>query len=211
MIAQHFYWECMRKTVQQACSACDQCQCAKRKTSKCGKLPGVKQVEVKPWQTPCVGPHMLGEKNKEITTWAITMIDPATSWIDIALIETKWVDVIANLCEQYWLTRCPRLDQVMCDCGTEFMVEFATTIEQDYDILKKLIAVRNSKANHMVERTHLTVGNTMCAFDVPCTKTAQDQIPGTLAAISHGICSAMHATNYVGHTHVAGIWTGLHT
>ena len=38
------------------------------------------------------------------------------------------------------------------------------------------------------------MGTVMSAFDVPSGETAQDQIPGALAAASHRICSAMHAT-----------------
>ena len=39
---------------------------------------------------------------------------------------------------------------------------------------------------------HQTVGNV--SFNVPSTKTPQDQIPGTLAATVHRIHSAMHTT-----------------
>ena len=46
-IAQHFCWENMRKTAQQACGTCDQCQHAKQQMMKCGELPA-KQAEVKP-------------------------------------------------------------------------------------------------------------------------------------------------------------------
>ena len=46
----------------------------------------------------------------------------------------------------------------------------------------------------MVEHVHQTMGNVMHTFDVPSAETAQDQIPGALAAMSYGICSAMHTT-----------------
>ena len=195
-IAQHFYWEGMRKTVRKTCGACDQCQRTKRYIKKYGKLP-VKQAEIKPWQTLCVdliGPYKIGKKNKQVKIWAITMIDPATGWIEMVPIETKRADVIANLCEQRWLTRYPRPDQVIYDRGTEFMAEFSTMLERDYDITKKPITVRNPQANSIVERVHLTMGNMLRTYDLPDGETTQDQIPGILAAISFGIRSTIHTT-----------------
>ena len=67
-------------------------------------------------------------------------------------------------------------------------------IDQNYDVTKKLITLRNLQANTTVECAHQTVGNMMCTFDMPSAETAQDQIPGALVAVPHRICSAMHTT-----------------
>ena len=112
----------------------------------------------------------------------------------IAPIETKRADIIANTCEQRWLTRYPRPDQVIYDRGSEFLAEFTKMIDQDYDLTKKPITVRNPQANAIVERVHQTIGNMICIFDIPSTETVQDQIPGMLEAIAYGIRSTIHMT-----------------
>ena len=91
--------------------------------------------------------------------WAITMIDPATGWLEIVPLETKRVDMIPNLVEQNWLTWYPQPDQVVYNCGTEFMTEFTIMIDQDYDITKNSITIQNPQANTIVERAHQTMGN----------------------------------------------------
>ena len=122
------------------------------------------------------------------------MIDPATGWLEIVPIETKRANVVSNIIEQNWLTQYPRPDQVTCDRGKEFMAEFITMCERDYDLTKKPITVRNPQANSTVERVHQTVGNMRSTFDIPSVETCADQILGTFAAIAHGICSAIHTT-----------------
>lgn len=67
-------------------------------------------------------------------------------------------------------------------------------IERDYDITKKPITVRNPQANSIVEQVHLTMGNVLRTYEIPKGEVTQDKIPGTLAAISFGICSALHTT-----------------
>jgi hypothetical protein len=49
-----------------------------------------------------IGPYNIQRKNKKkpLTLWAVTMIDPATGWFEIASITTKRADVIANIIEQ---------------------------------------------------------------------------------------------------------------
>lgn len=162
---------------------------------KYGHLPA-KIAEVVPWQTLCVdliGPYTLGKKNK-LTIWAITMIDPSTGWLEIVPLHTKRADVIANLVEQNWLTRYPKPDQVVYDRGTEFMAEFTTMCERDYDLTKKPITVRNPQANAIVEWVHQTMGNMLRTFDIPSTETCEEQVPGILAAIAYGIHSTIHTT-----------------
>ena len=74
------------------------------------------------------------------------------------------------------------------------MAKFSAMLERDYDISKKPIAVRNPQANSIVERAHLTMGNMIQTFDIPKNETAQEQVPGILAAISYGIHSMIHTT-----------------
>ena len=122
------------------------------------------------------------------------MIDPATGWLEIAPIDTKRADNIANVVEQVWLTRYPWPDQVTYDRGTEFMAEFTEMVTKDYNVKIKPITVRNPQSNAIVERVHQTLGNMLRTFEIPAYENAQDQIPGILAAIAFGIRSTIHTT-----------------
>ena len=110
----------------------------KRKTIKYGKIP-VKEVESKPWEKLCVdliGPYKIKSnkekykdkkgkmKPKDFEIHFLTMIDPATSWIEIAPITNKEPFTIAQTAESIWLTRYPWPTELIYDRGTEFMGEW---------------------------------------------------------------------------------------
>ena len=78
-------------------------------------------------------------REKIVELWAVTMIDPATGWFEIKEIKSKRADIVANVIEQTWLTRYPRPEKVICDRGTEFMVEFRNMITNIYGIKQKVI------------------------------------------------------------------------
>ena len=55
-----------------------------------------------------IGPYQIKQKGKSILVlWAVTMIDPATNWFEIAAVKTKRADIVANIIEQTWLCRYP--------------------------------------------------------------------------------------------------------
>ena len=66
---------------------CKSCQVNKHKKQKYGKLPP-KLVFDTPWETLCVdliGPYALSGKDRsEIDFMCLTMVDPASSWFEIA-------------------------------------------------------------------------------------------------------------------------------
>ena len=80
------YWTGMRSTVRKYVKNCHKCQVNKRHKHKYGKLP-TKLVIRNPWEALCVdliGPYTLKGKDKtEIDFMCLTMIDPATSWLEI--------------------------------------------------------------------------------------------------------------------------------
>jgi len=196
-ISQHLTWRGLRKTVHSVCTTCDTCQRTKRTKNKYGKLPP-KEVEAIPWDTLCVdliGPYNINRKNakKPLTLWAVTMIDPATGWFEIASITTKRADVIANTVEQTWFTRYPWPSQVVLDRGTEFMAEFTHMLENEYGITKKAITKRNPQANSIIERVHQTIGNMIRTFSVHST---DDDNPwsGILSAVAFAVRATVHTT-----------------
>ncbi len=102
-ISQHFIWPNLNKMVKDVCQKCPTCQ-RKKSTKKYGLLPE-KEAETIPWEKLCVdliGPYKITNtnNNQELTLWCITMIDPATGWLEIKEIKNKEAINIANLVEQ---------------------------------------------------------------------------------------------------------------
>ena len=172
-ISQNFYWKNLRKTVHDVCSKCDACQFLKRNKKNYGKLPP-KEAESVPWDTLCVdligkyqfSPKSGGKKYEMKTTsgktvylQAVTMIDPATGWVEIRALPGARADYVANQVELAWLTRYPKPNKIILDRGNEFLAEFKTLIREDYGITLKPITARNPQANAVLERVHQTIGN----------------------------------------------------
>ena len=108
------------------------------------------------------------------TLHALTMIDPATGWFDMTSIKTKSADDIANEIEQMWLSKYPWPSKIILDRGTEFMKEVLQMIEQDYEITRLPITTQNPQANSILKRSHQTIGNILCTFQVNNQELEQD-------------------------------------
>jgi hypothetical protein len=80
-------WKGMRTTIRSLTKSCRSCQVNKRWSQKYGHLPP-KTVITNPRGCSCVdliGPYTLkGKDNLQIDFMALTMIDPASSWFEIA-------------------------------------------------------------------------------------------------------------------------------
>ncbi len=81
------YWKGMRTTIRSLPKSCRYCQINKRPNLKYGHLPS-KTIVTNPWECLCVnliGPYTLkGKDNWQIDFMALTMIDPTSSWFEIA-------------------------------------------------------------------------------------------------------------------------------
>jgi len=97
--------------------------------------------------------------NQNLVLWCLTMIDPATGWLEVKEIQNKDALNIANIVETTWLTQYPWPLELTYDRGTEFMGEFAQMIENDYGITRKGTTVCNPPANSIIERVHQTLEN----------------------------------------------------
>ncbi len=143
------YWKGMRTTIWPHTKSCRSCQINKRRSRKYGHLPP-KTVYTNPWECLCVdliGPYTLkGKDNLQIDFMALTMIDPASSWFEIAelpIVEWLcWQTVngkelfiadeifdktskhIAKLVNTTWLCRYPRCNHLIYDNGSEFKLHF---------------------------------------------------------------------------------------
>jgi hypothetical protein len=92
------YWKGMRTTIQSLTKSCRSCHINKRRPRKYGHLPP-KTVISNPWECLCVdliGPYTLkGKDNLQIDFMALTVIDPNSSWFEIAELP-----IVKGLCQQ---------------------------------------------------------------------------------------------------------------
>ena len=174
-----------------------------------GKLPP-KKAETNPWDVLCVdliGKYQFSPKGggKEYTLntkkghsvylQAVTMIDPATGWVEIRTVPSARADLVANQVELAWLTRYPLPSKVIVDRGKEFFVELKTMMSNDYSIKVRPITTRNPQANAILERVHQTIGNIICAFEIQ-GMVLDDNNPwdGILAATMFALRATVHTT-----------------
>ena len=197
-IAQYLYWPNMRKTVRELVSKCSICQKTKRTRLKYGHLPP-KVAEATPWVHLCVdsiGPYHLTRKGlPKLIFRAITMIDPATGWIEIRAVRTGRADEAANIIEQAWLTRYPWPEYITYDKGPEFKAEIITLIEEEYKLKAKPITARNPQANAILERVHSVIGDIIRTIDrADIDDSDPNPFDGIVSAIMCAVRSTYHTT-----------------
>ena len=127
---------------------------------------------------------------------AITMIDPATGWVEIRAVPSARADLVANQVELTWLTRYPLPEKVILDRGNEFLAEFKELMVNDYGITVKPITARNPQANAILERVHQTIGNIIRTFRVQ-EMVLDDDNPwdGILSATMFALRATVHTTS----------------
>ena len=145
--------------------------------------------------------------------WALTMIDPATGWLEIKDITTKQADNLSNVLEQTCLTRYPRPSVITLDRGSEFMAEVSQLIKNDYSIKKKSITVRNPQTNAIIERVHQTIANIVRTFDLNNMEVEEENPrSGILTATMFAIWSTVYTTSgetqyWTWHIQPTGSWS----
>ena len=97
---------------------------------------------------------MKGEKGKDVYLQAITMIDPATGWIEIYFEPEVRADLVTYQVEVLWSTRFTLPDKIRIDRCKELLAE-----ANDYGILYNSITVTNLQANTIAQKVLQTVGN----------------------------------------------------
>ena len=93
---------------------------------------------------------MKGKKDKDVYLQVITMIDPATGWIEIRSVPEARADLVANQVELARLTRYPLPNNIMVDSSKVLLVELKTMMANDYVIPCNSISVRNQQGYAMM-------------------------------------------------------------
>ena len=193
----------MRADIRTLIKFCKTCQEAKKSSIRYGHLPP-KQAETTPWnqvQVDCIGPYtvyqIVDNKKIKLRLRALTMIDPVTSWIEIAPIQEDNMssDKISTLFYDYWQCRYPRPAIVICDNGSEFKKEFKRLCVE-YDLDERPTTIKNPQANGIVERVHQVIGGDMLrAFNIDeLSLDKEDPFGEILARVGWAIRSTYHTT-----------------
>ena len=209
----------LTKTIQQTCdwpflgvqarALVRQCKICKKfkKTGKpkYGKLPA-KRAEVEPWaqvDIDLIGPYTIKTNKKdskglpiELVLVAMTFIDPATGWFEIAEVpyEDQSSARISKLFDQVWLCRYPRPNRVRFDNGSEFKKDFIPLLE-DFAIKPKPTTIKNPQSNAIIERVHQVVGDMLRVHDLKNYSFDEiDPWGPILQNIAYAIRSTHHTT-----------------
>eukprot|EP00804_Cyclotella_cryptica_P030697 CCRYP_009120-RA/>CCRYP_009120-RA protein AED:0.35 eAED:0.37 QI:0/0/0/1/0/0/3/0/307 len=182
------------------------------------KLP-TKLAITNTWEALCVdliGPFTLKGKDKtQIDFMCITMIDPATSWVEIVELRCHssrslifpWRQrgkgakthmsklnnpTLTRRQQQTWFSRYPCSQYIIYDNGSEFKLHFKTLCDS-YGLKRKPTNVRNPQANAILERVHQTIMTMLRTADLDMADTiSESDIADFLTNATCAVCSTYH-------------------
>src|SRR5687767_6053937 len=160
----------MRDQITSYVQSCPSCQRNKRKQKKYGHIPP-KEAEALIWDKMCIdliGPYKIRRNGKpDFVCKCVTMIDPASGWLEIHQYDDKKFITVANIAEQEWFSMYPWPTQVTFDRRNEFIGKvFTQMLVNDYGIKRTPITVRNPQANAIVKEIHQVIANMVRPFEL---------------------------------------------
>ena len=129
----------------------------------------------------------------------MTMIDPATRWIEIHKIHRIDSLETARALDIHWLCRYPRPIKCIHDNGKEFTGKEFQELLQSYAVKSTPTTVRNPQANSILERVHGVIHTTTRAQTLKMTLEhgAEPDFDQILATCAFAVRSTYHTTlNY---------------
>ena len=193
-IQSHFACKGLRRVVTDFVKSCDVCLHQKAPAQKYAKLPPNLTTH-DPWD--CVhidlfGPWSFTDVNgvdRQIK--AMSIIDSGLRWLELHEYSSKRSEDISFIFDREWLCRYPRPRYVVFDNGTEFTSEFHELLDS-YGIQARATTVKNPQSNGIVERTHLTIADSLRAMELGNRPFDDTTIHGVLQAIAWGLRSTFH-------------------
>jgi transposase InsO family protein len=158
------YWRGMQTQAKSYVDKCTPCNENKRTNTKYGHLPITKAEEL-PWQTIQI--DSFGPWNG---IKGITIIDPATRFIEIHEQSDDTSETAARIVNSEWLCRYPKPIRCIHDQGPNFRGIAFRSLLEDYGIKNVPITVENPQTQGIVERSHATIANIL-------RTTYPDEIP----------------------------------
>ena len=128
---------------------------------------------------------MTSKSGRSIYLQAVTMIDPATGWIERHTLPSARDDLVANQVELSCLTHYSLPNKVIA--------KFRELITNDYGTTIKPITPKNSQTYAISERVHQTIGNILRTFKVQ-NMVLDDENPwdGILASTMFALRAMIH-------------------
>mmetsp|Transcript_2824 Transcript_2824/g.7823 ORF Transcript_2824/g.7823 Transcript_2824/m.7823 type:complete len:1452 (-) Transcript_2824:296-4651(-) len=196
-IRQLFYWPGLKAEIADHCKSCKQCQLSKKNRKKYGHLPA-KQAETNPWErvnVDLIGPYTITTPSKQKHEMrAMTMIDPATGWFEIAAINKPNSAETQRAFDSQWLARYPRPSQCGFDNGSEFKLLFSTMCD-NFGIKKKTTTSHNPQGNAILERIHQVLGDAFRTFQLDKQEHSGTQPwEPFLTAVAYAVRTTYHTT-----------------
>jgi hypothetical protein len=172
-------WKGIVSQARKLCKLCNKCQKFKKRGTKYGHLAPKEAETLDPWNTVCV--DLIGKYNVkakvstpdgsskecDVELLAMTFIDPATGWFEIAEVplDDQTSARVSQLFDNVWLSRYPRPRKVLYDNGSEFKRNFQPLLK-DFAIKPTCTSIKNPQANAILERIHQVVGNMLKTMDL---------------------------------------------
>ena len=195
-IRQNFTWSGLKPQVEQWCKTCHTCQLFKKQRKKYGHLPA-KAAETQPWSrvnVDLIGPYPINTPKRTYKLRAMTMIDPATGWFEIANIISPTTDEAQKAFDSYWLARYPRPAEIGFDNGSEFKWLFRELCA-NMGIKPKQSTEYNPQSNAIIERVHQVLGNALRTFELEKRELDEtNPFEPFLTATAYAIRSTYHTT-----------------
>ena len=194
-----FHWKGLRKDVQQYCKTCKVCQMCKKQRKKYGHLPA-KEAETELWSrvnVDMIGPYSVKTPSKTLQLRAMTMIDPASNWFEIAALpegKAPSSDLCQRILDDMWLARYPRPMEVGFDNRSEFKALFRELCA-NMGMKPKPTTAYNPQGNSILERAHQVLGNCLRTFQLEERELEEDRpFDEFLTATAYALRSTYHTT-----------------
>ena len=180
---------------------CEHCKRFKSLGPDYGELPA-KNETAKPFEETAIdlmGPWKIPVNNVgNIVVHAQTMIDIASTLVEIKRIENKTSLHCATIFENEWLSRYPRPLRVLHDPGTEYTGAAFQSMLLRNGIQSVPTTAKNPQANAVIERVHLTIANMvrteLCDVPQNTVATAIEIVDRILASAQYAARVSIHRT-----------------
>ena len=195
----HFYFPNMQQKIENYIRGCEDCVKFKEPHVEYGEVPP-REAHYQPFYelaVDSIGPWKIQINGEEYVLNAISIIDTASTLVELSRVDNKTAFETARRFEQAWLYRYPRPMQCIYDLGTEFKAEFQDLL-QAWNIKGKPTGVRSPQANAICERMHSTVEDLLRVLchsgNVQNMDQANALLDHILATVSHALRSTVHRT-----------------
>lgn len=197
----HLFVPGLEAKVKSHVESCDKCQRYKNPGPGQGHLPA-RDEDATPFADvalDCIGPWTINVPGfGELKFKALTIIDIATTLIEIARLDHSTSQHAALQFENQWLSRHPRPTRCLYDQGSEFIGPAFQACLAANAIRPVPISIKNPQSNAIVERAHGTIGNILRTLlrETPPNnvETAYELIDTALASAQRALRSAVHKT-----------------